>query len=216
MKGNCIQCGRYSERIKKGLCEKHYSQLRTHGKCLDNNPRTKYDLNEIITYDDYAEIIIYDKYCNEKCRALIDIDDIDKVKNYKWRYSGRYILSTVNSKPLRLHRLVMNCNNEEKVIDHINGNTLDNRKSNLRICTQHENDMNHKISCTNKSGTTGVRFREDKNKWVAYIYFNKKNINLGSFDKKEDAIKCRLDAEKYYFGEFSSQKSRKGEDNNGL
>ena len=94
----CSQCGRDTDKLKKGLCQKHYFQIRKYGKCLDSNPRTQYDKNEIVVYDDYAEIIIYDKDCNEKCRALIDIEDVDKVKDYKWRYSGRYILTTVNSK----------------------------------------------------------------------------------------------------------------------
>ena len=205
----CKVCGRECKNLNLEMCTKHYNQYKKYGYCLDTNPRTKRDPNEIIIYNDYAEIIIYDKNCNEKCRALIDIEDVDKVKDYKWRYSGRYILTTVNSKPLRLHRLIMNCDDEDKVVDHINLNVLDNRKSNLRICTQHENDMNHKVNSANKSGITGVCFSNKKNKWRAYIYFNKRNIELGYFDKKDDAIKCRLKAEKYYFGEFSSQNRNK-------
>lgn len=201
----CSQCGRETNKLKKGLCPKHYFQIRKYGKCLDNNPRTQYDKNEIVINNNYAEIIIYNKECNEKCRALIDIEDVEKVKNYKWRCCGRYITATVNSKPLRLHRLIMNCNDDKKVVDHINLNILDNRKSNLRICTQHENDMNHKVNKVNKSGITGVRFREDKSVWVAYIYFNKRNISLGSYKNKEDAIKARKQAEIKYFGEYRNK-----------
>ena len=201
----CTQCGRKVDRVRKGLCDKHYNQMRKYGKCIDNNPRTQYDLNEIIMHNDYTEIIIYDKYCCEKCRAIIDPDDVDKVKNYKWRYSGRYVVTTINKKILRLHRFVMNCYDDEKVVDHINTNTLDNRKSNLRICTQHQNDMNHKVNKVNKSGVTGVRYREDKGVWVAYIYYHNRNISLGSYKNKEDAIKARKQGEIKYFGEYRNK-----------
>ena len=212
-KYHCCICGRENSRkriSKDYYCEKHYSEYMKYGFCISDNDRSPDDPNEIIEHDKYAEIILYDEFQEDTGkRALIDIEDVDKVKDYKWRYSGRYILTTVNSKSLRLHRLIMNCDDEDKVVDHINLNVLDNRKSNLRICTKHENDMNHKVNSANKSGITGVCFSNRKNKWRAYIYFDKRNIELGYFDKKDDAIKCRLKAEKYYFGEFSSQNRNK-------
>ena len=70
----------------KGYCKKHYLQMKRHGQILD---RTIYDPNEIIEHEDYAEIILYDKQGKETARALIDLDDVDKVKDYKWGLTDR-------------------------------------------------------------------------------------------------------------------------------
>lgn len=91
-------------------------------------------------------------------------------------------------------------------VDHINGNKLDNRKSNLRICCNADNLKNRvKLPSNNTSGILGVRYRADRNKWYAEIQFNKQKINLGSYTEKEDAIKARLEAEIKYFGKYKSQ-----------
>ena len=142
----CKHCGREGV-YSKGLCYKHWKQLKEFGEFKDCNSRNKTDLNEIIFYDDYAEIIICDNNYNEKTRVLIDIEDSEKVKDFKWYIDkNEYIVSKCKKtghKGLYLHRFIMNCP-EDMVVDHINHNTLDNRKSNLRICTQHENTFNKK------------------------------------------------------------------------
>ena len=85
--------------------------------------------------------------------------------------------------------------------DPINGNTLDNKKNNLRICTNRENTSNKtKLGTNNTSGILGVRFDNRRNKW-----YKGKCIFLGYFNIKEDAIKARIDAEKSYFKEFKSK-----------
>lgn len=198
----CEVCGRESKKIIKGMCQKHYNQYRKYGKVLDSNPRTRFDLNEIIIHDDYAEIILYNRNCEETARALIDLDDVNKIKNYKWcldHYS--YVCSQSCS---RMHRLIMDCP-EDMVIDHINHNPLDNRKSNLRICTQHENMMNNSKRNDNTSGVIGVSFNRRRNKWVAQIMYNKKHIHLGCFNTKEEAAEARRQAEIKYFGEYRNK-----------
>jgi len=86
----------------------------------------------------------------------------------------------------------------EKQIDHIDGNPLNNKIDNLRLATNEENQRNRSISKNNTSGTTGVTWIKECQKWRAHI----KNINLGHFINKEDAIQTRIEAEKKYFGEF--------------
>ena len=83
---------------------------------------------------------------------------------------------------------------EDMVVDHINHNRLDNRKQNLRLCTQGENLRNKKVK--------GVTFDKRRNKWYARIMINRKNLHLGSFDTKEEAIEARKQAEIEYFGEY--------------
>ena len=76
----------------KGFCSKHYTQMRRYGKIID---RTKYDKNDIILYNNYAEVIIYNKECEEVARMLIDIDDIERVSQYKWFFTGHgYIVNS--------------------------------------------------------------------------------------------------------------------------
>lgn len=183
------------------LCGKHYLQYQRHGKILE---RTKFDPNECIDCDTYFEIIIYDNKCNEKCRSLIDKEDLNLIQNKKWSTNkDNYVISGSTKPFIYLHRLIMNV--DDKYVDHINGDTLDNRKSNLRIVSNSDNLKNRvKLPKSNTSGILGVRFRKDRNKWYAEIQCNNQKINLGSYIEKDDAIKARLEAEIKYFGEYKS------------
>ena len=94
---------------------------------------------------------------------------------------------------------------DDRIIDHINRDKLDNRKCNLRISDKTGNNRNVGLQKNNTSGITGVGWNRQMNKWIAQITVNYKTIYLGSFNDKEDAIKCRLMAEKKYFGEYAPQ-----------
>jgi dUTP pyrophosphatase len=161
----------------------------------------KNDYNFIIQYEDYAEIILYDKNKIEYARAIIDIEDVSKVKNYKWYYDLGYVRST--SRKIFLHNLIMNVTpNNEYTVDHKNRNRLDCRKDNLHITTYQYNGFNKGKQSNNTSGHPGVSWRKNQNKWEAYITLNKRKKNLGHFDNIEDAIKAREKAEIIYFGEI--------------
>lgn len=191
----CSVEGCNNKHTAKGYCDKHYRQYKKYGK----TQRTVYDSNEIIEYDDYAELVLYDKHNNEVARAIIDLEYVDVVKQYKWHLNTGYVH---NSKVGLLHRLIMNPD-EDMVVDHINHNRLDNRISNLRICTSLQNNMNSGKRCDNISGITGVTWYKDSNKWVAYIRVNGKRKNLGYYKTLEEAKKARRQAEIDYYGEFS-------------
>jgi hypothetical protein len=94
-------------------------------------------------------------------------------------------------------------------IDHINHNTFDNKKSNLRIATVSQNAMNRIKGVNNTSGETGVVWVRNRNNWKAEIKLNDKMIYLGSYDSFEDAVKARKKAEEKYFGEYSYDNSMK-------
>ena len=83
-------------------------------------------------------------------------------------------------------------------IDHINGDTMDNRIVNLRSGTNKENCRNQKISRTNTSGVTGVTWRQKLNKWEARIRVDGKRIYLGVFEDLQSAAAARKQAEKKY------------------
>jgi hypothetical protein len=88
-------------------------------------------------------------------------------------------------------------------IDHQNGNTLDCRLENLRGCTPSQNHANHAILAHNTSGCSGVDWFKKAEKWRARIMVNGKEISLGLFGEKEDAIQARRDGELKYHGEFA-------------
>lgn len=108
--------------------------------------------------------------------------------------------ATYNKKHTVLHRLIMNTP-KGYVTDHINGDKLDNRRENLRICTQHQNSMNTRISKNNKSGVKGVS-TTPSGKYRARIMLNGVEIGLGRYETLEEAAKARKRAERKYFGEY--------------
>lgn len=198
----CKKCsveGCENKHCAKGYCGKHYNQMKRYGHILE---RTKYDANEIVEYEDHAEIVLYDSEGKEIARTLIDLEYTDLVKKYKWHLTHGYVFSHNFG---FLHRLIMNPT-DDLVIDHINHNPLDNRRCNLRICKQQENIMNKSIQSNNTSGVTGICWIKNRNKWLAQIYVNKKNKFLGYFNTKEEAIEARRQAEIIYFGEYTPNK----------
>lgn len=136
---------------------------------------------------------------------LIDYEDFDKIKDYCWsNHDGYLIANGLNGeKTLRMHRLIMGLEYGDNLkVDHINHNTFDNRRNNLRITTNQENCFNHKAHSNNTSGYSGVGYRKELNKWRARIYVDGKCISLGNYNTKEEAIQKRLEAEKKYYGEY--------------
>lgn len=105
---------------------------------------------------------------------------------------------------MRLHRLIINVNYKNKQVDHINHNPLDNRKENLRICSNMQNNWNKGKQKNNTSGIKGVCFLKNCNKWYARITVDGKTYNLGLFKNLLDAKKEREIAEKKYFGKFAN------------
>ena len=194
----CSVEGCNGKHYAKGYCNKHYRQMRDFGEIR----RTRFDSNEIIEYEDHAEIVLYNKHCEEIGRTLIDLDDVDKARSYKWGINKGYAQS---SKGILLHRLIMAPDND-MVVDHINHDRLDNRKENLRICSTRQNTMNQDVSKNNTSGITGVGWDKSSNKWIAYIKVNYRQITLGRFSNIDDAIEARRNAEIEYFGEYRNDK----------
>jgi hypothetical protein len=94
---------------------------------------------------------------------------------------------------------------KEMNVDHRDGNPFNNRKNNLRICTQADNNKNLGMKKSNKSGHKGILwyYYNGYNKWKATIKVNSKTINLGYFDDIEEAIKIRKEAEIKYFGTYN-------------
>lgn len=183
--------------------------------CLHGENLEKYGKNnkKYNTYDLTGKYGI--GYTSKGEEFYFDLEDYDKIKDYCWLINSYgYVVTSEagnNKKKILMHRLITNCQNEFD-IDHKYGKETrnDNRKSNLRIATESQNMMNRNLSTRNKSGVVGVSWTTVYNKWLANIMLNGKNIHLGYFDKFEDAVQARKEAEDKYFGEFSYDNSQKG------
>lgn len=157
--------------------------------------------NKYIEHENYYECIIESK--NKIYNTYINIEDYIKVKDHSWCLNAEgYIMTVIDGKCIYMARLIMNCSDPKKIVDHINHNILDNRKENLRIVTKGENNINQEIAKNNTSGYSDVCWREDANKWSARISINNKRINLGMFDTIEEAAFVRKQAEIKYYGEY--------------
>lgn len=102
--------------------------------------------------------------------------------------TGDYLRREVDDKKQYFHRVLLNVP-KGMVVDHINGNTRDNRRCNLRVCTQHQNTYNQKVRKNNTSGYKGVYFHKTNKKWCAFISVPKSKY-LGSFETKEEAARA--------------------------
>ncbi len=139
---------------------------------------------------------------------IIDSDDADRVAERCWVLSKRgYPVATVRQKPIRqavyLHHFLLGHPLSGMVVDHINGNRLDNRKSNLRVCRRGENMRNIKRKKNNTSGQAGVRRYGRHGRWLARIMIDRREIHLGCFDSYDAAVSARLAGELKYFGAFA-------------
>lgn len=191
--------------IAKGYCSAHYNRYRSHGERFNKSPYVNTNLNEIIILENYAIMKLYTNYGDIAGETKIDIEDIEKVWPFKWSLmkckTGRYVC---NAKKGLLHRFILE---KEKTgaayTDHINMDILDNRKTNLRDCTNSENMSNSGLHTNNTSGYKGVSWSNKYNKWRAYIKKDYKFINLGQHDSKELAALAYNNAALEYHGEFA-------------
>ena len=197
--GNTKSCGCLKSETASKLAQKYFTgDLR-----VDNRKYNTFDLSK-----DYGI-----GYTIKGEKYLFDKEDYELIKNYCWYMNdnGYLVAHVVNSgKHIRLHRLIMNCISDSSIlIDHINHNTLDNRKNNLRMVAYQQNAMNTRRKDSNISGTTGVSWDKEKKKWCATITYNYKTIFLGYYSDFDKAVRSRKQAEQKYFGEFSYANSMK-------
>jgi hypothetical protein len=140
--------------------------------------------------------------------TIVDDADFEYLNQFKWYLlksnSNYYAIRTKRpeNKLIQLHRIVIQAKQGE-IVDHINGNKLDNRKCNLRICTKSQNCQNRKISKLNKSGFNGVSWNIRNKKWVAQIACNNQKIHIGFFNEPIEAAKAFNEAALKYHGEFA-------------
>lgn len=148
--------------------------------------------------------------------AVVDLEDAD-LAQFKWcvakskdiRYAHRSLNRVGKQRrDIRMHRLILERVigrelNADEYPDHINGDGLDNRRSNLRVASRQQNARNRRLRADNRSGLKGVSFDKKTKRWKAQINNDRKQIVLGYFDAPEQAHAAYCEAAKKYHGEFA-------------
>ena len=147
----------------------------------------------------------------------VDDEDYGWLSRMTWKIKPKlhgYYVSSTSSRIGDMHRLIMGAKRGQQV-DHIDHDTLNNTKINLRICTKSQNEMNKGLMITNTSGYKGVTWRVKLGKWEAYISAGKlrttnpighirhKSLHLGYYESPKLAALAYDDAAIKYFGEFA-------------
>jgi hypothetical protein len=146
---------------------------------------------------------------------LVDAEDFKRISQHSWRLSYSQtkrairtqvcVQTDIDYKTVKLHRFIVNAP-EDFDVDHKNGNPLDNRKENLRVCTRSSN-LQNASKYQRKGGTSsrykGVSWHKAAKKWEAGLQVDGKRKWLGLFDLEIDAAKAYNEAASQYFGEFA-------------
>ena len=192
-KAICLLCGKEYEvrgvSVRNGTsqcCKSCSKSMSRKGKKIKNNI--------YIEKEDCYEMMLK----NNKI-VKFDKEDFNLINKYFWNTTNtNYVYTRYMGKWIYMHRLIMQkeLNNKPQLdIDHINHNTLDNRKCNLRLATKSQNSMNRK--------SKGYYYDKRCNKYIVRIKFNNKTILIGRFENEKDAVKARKEAENKYYGEFA-------------
>ena len=149
--------------------------------------------------DNYAKIT----NANTKDTWLMDIEDIYILNNNLWHSTDLgYIQRNAHPGWQILHRIIMNAPDDIE-IDHIDGDTKNCRKYNMRFATRSENNRNQRLRKDNSSGFKGVHWNKYANKWIAQINVDKKHYCLGRFKTVEEAVNVYNEAAVKYHKEFA-------------
>ena len=148
--------------------------------------------------------------------TIIDLEDLERVINFPYTWFAKYnhtngeYYATASvyhpelqqSRPIFLHQFLMNENGKD--VDHKNNDTLDNRKSNMRVAEERNNSKNRKGK--NKNNTSGHRnVCLVDGKWVVQLQIDGKNTRLGKFDDVHEAGKFAEEMRQKYYGEFAGK-----------
>lgn len=143
--------------------------------------------------------------------AFVDDADYEYLNQWKWytrktantSYAQRGKRTRGKLVTINMHRLILGLTDPNELCDHIDGNGLNNRRSNIRKCTVSQNAMNRRVQKNNKLGINGVRFDPVYKKYGARITTCNNVVHIGFFDTSNEVKEARIIAEKRYHKEFA-------------
>lgn len=211
----CEVCGALSENKEvyfrsiadKFLCNKHYQQFKRYKKFLDNTSRTIDDLNEITidVENNIAYIHLYNAQSVEIAKTIIDLEDVEKIKNIKWRPVPKrnklYVKMGKGYCQEYLSRFLLNYKGELEV-DHIDGNELNNSKSNLRIVERKFNTFNLAPKNISTTHIRGVSYSNKEKRYIIDFTCDKKRLYFKHFKTINEAVYIRYLCEITFQKEF--------------
>lgn len=135
--------------------------------------------------------------------TMVDADMVETIMPYTWCIEGTgYVMSYSSGKAVKLHRLITGAGSKEYV-DHIDGNPLNNRKANLRLCIKQQNEFNSKVRSDNSSGYKGVCLDKRRGGYRAYITKNGHQKHIGRFETAVEAAEAYNKVAIELFGEYA-------------
>lgn len=137
--------------------------------------------------------------------TLVDDSDYILVEGYNWAYfrsRTSIITGYAVSGPMLMHRLLLGAG-KGQMVDHVDGNGLDNRRHNIRFATKSQNEGNTTKRSNNTSGYKGVFWDKTKNKWLAQLHTKERSIHLGRYLDKDEAARAYDAAARKHFGDFA-------------
>ena len=136
--------------------------------------------------------------------ALVDEIDFPLINKHKWRaHPGLATYYAVTGhRNLRMHRIILSAP-AEMMVDHRNGNGLDNRRCNLRLCTRSQNAVNSAGPKGGSSQYKGVYWSKQKQRWIAEVRCNDRKYRIGRFRNEQEAARAYDEAALRLFGEFA-------------
>jgi len=151
--------------------------------------------------------------------AMVDKGDYEKIKEWGWfvdydrcskKFYARGRVGVGNEKgvwgkPTLMHRMIVGAGADD-FVDHRNMNTLDNRRSNLRICSRSENGCNRGLQSNNTTGVKGVQWKDREGRFMALITVAQKPIYLGFYKTLEEAATVVAERRRLLHGEFARDK----------
>lgn len=200
-------------RLKKNCVTNTIINSTVFGCFLDDNPRTINDRNEIHDCGDgTAKIDLYNAMSECVAQAIIDSTDIQRVQSYKWRISKKrhktYVIQGSGSNQTYLARFILNYDGPLEV-DHINGDSLDNRKCNLRIVTRQANTLNLCAKDSSQTQIRGVSYSVRDKLYKVDFRIHGARLYFKGFQTLAEAAYLRLLCEEHYLGEYRNHENVK-------
>jgi intein/homing endonuclease len=143
---------------------------------------------------DGMEIPIY-KAHGIDCYAIVDAEDFERMSQFRWNLTQNGYVRESRHDGQTMHRMILGLTvGDGKEVDHRNRNKLDNRRSNIYVCTRSQNVSNRGLFKKNKSGITGVAWIEKTGYWCAYLNVRGKRVHTSYHREQVDAVAARAAA----------------------